>query len=57
MLDAKRLGVALVVVVNSALADNHQAELVQEIVSRGWAVEGKLGYVAFLLSSLPHPAC
>ncbi len=52
ILDAKRFGVPLVVVVNESLHGNHQLELAEEVERSGWAVLGDIGYVLLRLSML-----
>ncbi|MCJ1385665.1 N-acetylglucosaminyldiphosphodolichol N-acetylglucosaminyltransferase catalytic subunit alg13 [Xylographa soralifera] len=42
ILDALRLAVPLIVVPNTALLDNHQEELAEELAAQGYVVYGKL---------------
>ena len=44
ILDALRLAVPLIVVPNTALLDNHQEELAEELAAQGYVVYGKLEY-------------
>jgi beta-1,4-N-acetylglucosaminyltransferase len=45
ILDAMRIGVPLIVVPNTDLLDNHQAELAVELEKQGYVTHGKLRYV------------
>jgi beta-1,4-N-acetylglucosaminyltransferase len=44
IMEALRYQSPLIVVPNSSLMDNHQAELAEECEKQQWAVYGKLGY-------------
>lgn len=44
-MEALRYKLALIVVPNPTLLDNHQAELAEECERKEWAVVGKLGSV------------
>jgi len=46
------MGVAMVVVPNPGLMDNHQAELAAAAAAEGWAVLGSLGYAPVHLEPL-----
>lgn len=43
VMEAIRYGVPLIVVPNSTLLDNHQAELAEECEKQNWAIYGKIG--------------
>jgi UDP-N-acetylglucosamine transferase subunit ALG13 len=52
ILDAKRLGTAMIVVPNTSLAGNHQVEVAEYVVEKDWGVYADLKYVAYWQSHL-----